>query len=123
VKLERKINERDAVIFDLQNDIKAIASQLENAEEQKKMGLQVMAGESLDIRVEPSQDKGVIRIEMSSEQIQTALNSAGYYDGPIDGKIGPQTLSAIYEFQKDHDLKIDGIVGKETGAQLKQYLK
>ena len=84
-KLERKINERDAVIFELQNDIKAITSQMENAEEHKKVDLQVMAGEPLDIPVEPSQDKGVIRIEMSSQHIQTALNAAGYYDGPIDG--------------------------------------
>lgn len=58
----------------------------------------------------------------SNEQIQTALKNAGFYEGDIDGKIGAKTRDAIMAFQKQNELKIDGIVGKNTWEILKQYL-
>jgi len=57
-------------------------------------------------------------VQLSPKQIQRALKNAGYYDGPIDGKIGPKTKQAILKFQKANGLKIDGIVGKMTSAAL-----
>ncbi|MCM8794528.1 MAG: peptidoglycan-binding protein [Candidatus Omnitrophica bacterium] len=54
--------------------------------------------------------------------IQTALRRAGYYDGPIDGKVGRKTTKAIKEFQRAHGLKADGKVGPKTWAALSQYL-
>lgn len=56
-------------------------------------------------------------------QIQKALYAAGYYDGPIDGKIGPKTIQGIKDFQTDHDLKADGVVGARTWGRLKEYLE
>jgi len=61
-------------------------------------------------------------VQLSPKQIQRALKSAGYYDGPIDGKIGPKTKAAIIKFQKANGLKADGIVGKRTSAELNRYL-
>ena len=61
-------------------------------------------------------------IQLSAKQIQRALKAAGFYQGPIDGKIGPKTKKAILEFQKANGLKVDGIVGKKTSAKLKEYL-
>lgn len=60
--------------------------------------------------------------QLSSKQIQRALKNAGYYQGPIDGKIGPKTKEAIIKFQKAKGLKADGIVGKRTSAELNKYL-
>jgi len=61
-------------------------------------------------------------IQLSPKQIQRALKTAGFYQGPIDGKIGPKTKEAILKFQKAEGLKVDGIVGKRTLAALNKYL-
>ena len=63
----------------------------------------------------------IIRVPVSPETVQKALKSAGYYNGKIDGKIGQQTKAAIRDFQNNHDLKADGIVGRATWAALKTY--
>ncbi|MBD3380065.1 MAG: hypothetical protein GF408_06360 [Candidatus Omnitrophica bacterium] len=61
-------------------------------------------------------------ISMSKREIQKALKNAGYYYGPIDGKIGNKSKRAIREFQADHGLKVDGIVGSQTKQALLKYL-
>lgn len=54
--------------------------------------------------------------------IQRALKNAGFYDGGIDGKIGPKTKTAIEAFQKAKGLVADGKVGPKTWAELSKYL-
>jgi len=61
-------------------------------------------------------------VQLSPKQIQRALKSAGFYQGPIDGKIGSKTKEAIIKFQKAKGLKADGIVGKRTSVALNKYL-
>lgn len=61
-------------------------------------------------------------VKLSPKQIQRALKSAGFYQGPIDGKIGSKTKTAIIKFQKANGLKADGIVGKRTSVELNRYL-
>ena len=56
------------------------------------------------------------------QQIQTALKNAGFYHGPIDGKIGRGSKRAIEEFQTQNNLKIDGKVGPKTWAVLEPFL-
>ncbi|MBI3323282.1 MAG: peptidoglycan-binding protein [Candidatus Omnitrophica bacterium] len=56
-------------------------------------------------------------------QTQLALASAGFYQGPVDGKAGPKTLRAIREFQQAQGLKVDGIVGSSTRQALAKYLE
>ncbi|MDD5116254.1 MAG: peptidoglycan-binding domain-containing protein [Candidatus Omnitrophica bacterium] len=56
-------------------------------------------------------------------QIQAALKNAGYYQGVIDGKIGRKSRQAIRDFQKANNLSVDGKVGKNTWAALKEYLQ
>jgi len=60
---------------------------------------------------------------LTKKDIQSALKNAGFYDGPIDGKIGRATKKAIKEFQKTNGLKADGIIGKNTRNLLIQYLE
>jgi len=58
----------------------------------------------------------------STRQIQQALKNAGFYQGNVDGKMGPMTKDAVKEFQRVHGLKDDGVVGKQTWAKLSSYL-
>jgi peptidoglycan hydrolase-like protein with peptidoglycan-binding domain len=53
----------------------------------------------------PSEDK---MSEANRRQVQEALHRRGYYDGPIDGILGPLTRAAILRFQ-------DSIGEKGTG--------
>jgi len=50
--------------------------------------------------------------------IQEALKDLRFYDGAIDGKIGPKTQAAIKRFQKEKGLKVDGKVGPQTWKAL-----
>jgi peptidoglycan hydrolase-like protein with peptidoglycan-binding domain len=52
------------------------------------------------------------------EKLQTALNANGA-QLTVDGKMGPQTKSALMDFQKSKGLKATGKVDKETIAALK----
>lgn len=48
------------------------------------------------------------------EEIQELLKASGYYTGAIDGIFGPETETAVKNFQKSFQLKVDGIVGTKT---------
>ncbi len=61
--------------------------------------------------------------EIPSVNIQKALKKAGYYQGAIDGKVGPGTRDAIRAFQKDNGMTADGVCGRQTWAKLKSYLE
>ncbi len=61
--------------------------------------------------------------EIPSVNIQKALKKAGYYNGALDGKVGPGTRDAIASFQKDNGLTADGVCGRGTWAKLKSYLE
>lgn len=67
--------------------------------------------------------KDILRVPATPQEVQEALKISGYYDGAIDGKLGSGSQKAIKDFQMDHDLQSDGIVGKKTWAELKNYLQ
>lgn len=54
--------------------------------------------------------------------IQRALKNAGFYQGEVDGKIGPKSKAAIMGFQRKNGLADDGKVGPKTWSLLKVYL-
>jgi len=43
-------------------------------------------------------------------QVQTRLARAGYYHGPTDGAMGPRTHYAIRAYERDHGLRVDGMI-------------
>jgi hypothetical protein len=43
-------------------------------------------------------------------QVQAALQQAGYYQGPIDGIVGPGTSQAIANYQRDNGLAVTGTI-------------
>ena len=59
---------------------------------------------------------------MSLQDMQTALNKAGFYNGAIDGKIGPATEAAIKKFQEANGLKADGVAGAQTKSALMKFV-
>ncbi len=57
----------------------------------------------------------------ATREVQQTLKSAGFYQGPVDGKMGPQTREAVREFQRINGLKVDGVVGRHTWEKLGAY--
>ena len=57
-------------------------------------------------------------------ELQTMLLKLGYDLGPcgIDGDFGKSTDAAVRSFQSDHRLAVDGIVGKNTWAELEKSM-
>ena len=52
------------------------------------------------------------------KDLQSRLQSLGYYQGEIDGEFGPGTKEAVTAFQKANGLDPDGRVGQETRGVL-----
>jgi len=50
--------------------------------------------------------------------VQEQLASAGYYDGPIDGVLGPMTREAIANFQADNGLAVTSAIDEPTLATM-----
>ena len=53
--------------------------------------------------------------------MQEKLLQLGYSVG-VDGDFGPGTLSAVRQFQKDHGLSADGVVGVGTASKLDEVM-
>lgn len=48
------------------------------------------------------------------KNLQKALKDKKYYTGPIDGKFSKEVKTAVEKFQKDNQLKVDGVAGPKT---------
>lgn len=67
----------------------------------------------------------VLRVEAAGpavSQLQRELQELGYYNGPIDGGFGAETLAAVERFQSDKQLFVDGVVGQSTWDALSEEL-
>lgn len=116
--LENTLNNRDREIARLEDQISRLSKEVAKRD-------QTIA--QLKPKPEPAtrtDDRlGIIRVNATVEEVQKALQKAGYYDGAIDGKIGPKTISGIANFQRDNGLTTDSIVGKKTWELLQPYAR
>ena len=142
-QLQKKLNERDAQITSLKQEVETLSQTIKDLEGEK------YASDSDDNFIEykpyqasesfrtgssstkttakkssssSSKSNDIVRVDVNHKTVQTALKNAGYYAGSIDGKIGSKSKQAINDFQKDHELKVDGIIGRQTWSELKVYL-
>ncbi|MFE5322401.1 cell wall hydrolase [Paenibacillus sp. NPDC056579] len=53
--------------------------------------------------------------------LQFRLKLAGFYQLPLDGLYGPNTVSAVKRFQTNYGLNPDGQTGPQTWTALKKY--
>ena len=122
-QLERKMEEKDQEISDLKDTVDQLSSQPSSndniiADETDETSSNSVKNSSAGT----ASEEGIIRVSASSKDVQRALKNAGYYDGAVDGKVGQKTKQAIEKFQKEHNLRSDGIIGKQTWTELKIYL-
>jgi hypothetical protein len=52
--------------------------------------------------------------DFNVSEVQSALARAGYYDGPIDGSIGPATRNALRRYQRDRRLSVTGRIDRSV---------
>ena len=50
--------------------------------------------------------------------VQTALQQQGYYQGEVDGLLGPLTRAAVADYQRDHGLYITSAIDRPTLSSL-----
>lgn len=115
VRLDAALQETRAAIAEEENRLSQLKSQASSSQARLS-----------SLREEAGVIEGIYRtpsgFELPSIKIQQALKNAGYYRGKLDGKIGPETRSAVKAFQKDNGLEADGVVGRQTWSKLKVYL-
>ena len=123
-ELEKKVEEKDSEIVDLQYQVKDITGKVstKDSSDNSAAAPSEDSGSSSKGSSKVSMDD-IIRVDASIKDIQTALKNAGVYTGKVDGKAGAGTKAAIVEFQKQHHLASDGVLGKRTWKALKTYLK
>lgn len=57
------------------------------------------------------------------KRYQQLLKSLGFYNGPVDGILGPNTKNGVILFQRANGLEADGIVGKKTIAGFESQIQ
>ena len=56
--------------------------------------------------------------QMAIRQAQQQLKAMGLYEGPIDGRYGPETEQALRAYQGRHGLQVTGALTPETQKSL-----
>jgi peptidoglycan hydrolase-like protein with peptidoglycan-binding domain len=62
--------------------------------------------------------KAVTQVTNYTAALQTQLQKAGYYTGPVDAIYGPQTVAAVKQLQTDSGLPTTGVVDRATALAL-----
>ena len=58
----------------------------------------------------------------SVTKLQQQLGQLNYYEGPVDGIMGPQTIAAVKDLQRQAGLPQTGTMNPATQAALARYL-
>jgi peptidoglycan hydrolase-like protein with peptidoglycan-binding domain len=73
----------------------------------------------------PSPSSDLLQLNSTGDrvsQLQTQLQTLGYYNGAINGVFDSPTQSAVISFQQANGLGSDGIVGPATSAAIQQQI-
>jgi hypothetical protein len=72
--------------------------------------------------VSPSHPVTPVQPSAAVMQLQRELGQLNYYEGPVDGLMGPQTIAAIKDLQRQAGLPQTGVMNAATQAALANYL-
>jgi peptidoglycan hydrolase-like protein with peptidoglycan-binding domain len=64
----------------------------------------------------------VTPVQPSASVMQLQLGQLNYYEGPVDGLMGPQTIAAVQDLQRQAGLPQTGQMNAATQAALANYL-
>ena len=70
----------------------------------------------------PSHPVTPVQPSASVMQLQRQLGQLNYYEGPVDGLMGPQTIAAVQDLQRQAGLPQTGQMNAATQAALANYL-
>jgi peptidoglycan hydrolase-like protein with peptidoglycan-binding domain len=70
----------------------------------------------------PSQPVTPVKPSAAVVKLQQELGQLNYYEGPVDGIMGPQTIQAIKYLQRDAGLPQTGQMNAATQAALANFL-
>ncbi|MBU2102783.1 MAG: peptidoglycan-binding protein [Candidatus Omnitrophica bacterium] len=113
-------NVHDVRLQQLQSRISVLENELQRKNDEiDSLEAKISNVRHRDVSDEQQEDDEGIALSIS--QIQGALKKAGFYKGIVDGKMGPQTKEAVKSFQRANNLKVDGVVGKQTASEIKRY--
>jgi hypothetical protein len=70
----------------------------------------------------PSHPVTPVQPSAAVTQLQRQLGQLNYYEGPVDGLMGPQTIAAIKDLQRQAGLPQTGQMNAATQAALANYL-
>jgi murein L,D-transpeptidase YcbB/YkuD len=112
--------DQQAQIAQMQNDLAMKDQQIQELQYQLQGQQSALSSQSnFSADSASSRSSSYIRVSgVSVRQVQQALLNKGYDPGPIDGKMGKKTKSAIKQFQRSNNLKADGIIGQRTWSRL-----
>ena len=72
--------------------------------------------------VNPSHPVTPVQPSAAVMQLQRELGQLNYYEGPVDGLMGPQTIAAIKDLQRQAGLPQTGVMNAATQTALANYL-
>ena len=123
-QIESQLDAQGQDIADIKSNISGIAKHVVQTSRTTEtvMAPRTQVEESISKTTSSGSD-GILRVAVDPREVQRALKSAGYYTGEIDGKLGAGSQKAIKDFQVEHELVSDGIIGQKTWVQLKAYLE
>ena len=114
---------KNAQIQDLEMQVGDLQMQLQQKDER----IQSLESELTAVQQKSSKKSEILSksdfTKPDTRSVQKALKATGFYDGLVDGKAGPKTEAAIREFQKSRGLKEDGVVGRQTWAELSEHVE
>ncbi|MBI3313737.1 MAG: peptidoglycan-binding protein [Candidatus Omnitrophica bacterium] len=126
-KKNKQMNSMQTQISALTDEVVRLDQALQETRAAIQAGDNVSAGSRRSVSGSASVAQGIYRtpsgFELPSANIQKALKNAGYYQGGVDGKIGPATRDAVKSFQSDNGLEADGVVGRQTWNKLSSFLE
>jgi hypothetical protein len=77
---------------------------------------------STSVPAKPTTPVHPVQPSAAVEKLQQELGQLNYYEGPVDGIMGPQTIQAIKYLQRDASLPQTGQMNAATQAALANFL-